>query len=156
MGSKGRYAVTYPPLIFWLDLFIIGFFVVAIVLNTLFTPPPHTAMYGWITAIVFIPAIWVALMTKLFRISVNGTRISVRRRLGLFRFSFDISSIVRVDVKAVDSGVGRLLSMTLHTSDNKKVNVDALMVNADKLMKLVMNSVEEDRIHYTYRAMSKR
>lgn len=156
MSSKNKYAITFPPIYSRLTLVIIGFCVILNVMYTLFTPPPHIAMYGWFTAIVFIPFTWMLIMEKTYKIEVDGTRISVRRRLGLSRFSFDISDIVRVDAKTVDSGVGRLHNMTIHTSDGKKLNVDALLTNGSKLMKLIMDSVDESKIHKTYRPMKKK
>lgn len=103
-----------------LSLVVIGLFVILNVMYTLFTPPPHIAMYGWLTAIVLIPFTWMLVMERTYRIEVDGTRISVRRRLGLSRFIFDISDITNVDAKIVDSGVGRLSNMTIRTSDGKK------------------------------------
>lgn len=156
MSSKNKFAVTYPPIYSRLTLLVIVLVVILNVMFTLFTPPPHIAMYGWFTAIVFIPFTWMLIMEKIYKIEVDGTRISVRRRLGLSRFNFDISDIVRVDAKTVDSGVGRLRNMTIHTSGGKKVNVDALLSNGGKLMKLITDSVDESKIHRTYRATRKK
>lgn len=153
---KDRFAVTFPPIYSRLTLLIIVFVLILNVMYTLFTPPPHIAMYGWFTALVFIPFTWMLVWEKTFKIEVDGTRISVRRRLGFVRYSFDISEIIKVEAKTVDSGAGRLMSMRVYLPGGRNLPIDNLLTNAGKLMKLIEASVDENKIHRTYRTMKKK
>ncbi|MEO2188137.1 hypothetical protein [[Clostridium] innocuum] len=99
MCTRRCFTVTNPPIVFWLLVCILCFFIILVVLNTIFLPPPHTAMYICITVFVFIPVTFVILWTKMYRIRVNGSRITVRKGLGLVKFSFAITDIRNVQWK---------------------------------------------------------
>ncbi len=100
MSAARNFTVTNPPITFWLCIGILGFFVILVLANTIFSPPPHTAMYVCITIFVFIPGTIVTLWTKIFRVKVSGTEISVRKCLGLVNFILDISDITKVKWKS--------------------------------------------------------
>lgn len=97
---------------------------------------------------VFIPVSLVTLWTKLFRIQVKDTVISVRRALGLVRFTFDVSDIARVEWKRADTGFGRNECITVFTSENKKFHIETLMINAERMMKYITEMVDESKIRY--------
>ena len=137
MKSRTSFTVINPPLTFWLCICILVFFVLLVLINTIATPPPHHALYICITMFVFIP---VSL--------VKDTVISVRRALGLVRFTFDVSDIARVEWKRADTGFGRNECITVFTSENKKFHIETLMINAERMMKYITEMVDESKIRY--------
>lgn len=153
MKSRKNFTVTNPQITFWLCLCILGFFVIIVLVNTIFSPPPHTAMYVCITIFVFIPGTIVTLWTKMFRIKVNGTKISVRKCLGLINFSLDVSDIVSVEWKIVETKFGRNEKITLFTSKGKKIPIEALMVNSSKMIKFIEENIKESKIKRIYKAL---
>lgn len=148
MKSRTSFTVINPPLTFWLCICILVFFVLLVLINTIATPPPHHALYICITMFVFIPVSLVTLWTKLFRIQVKDTVISVRRALGLVRFTFDVSDIARVEWKRADTGFGRNECITVFTSENKKFHIETLMINAERMMKYITEMVDVSKIRY--------
>lgn len=153
MKSRRNFKVINPPILFWLCICIRVFFVFLVLLNTIFSPPPHITMYVCITILVFIPGIIVVLWTKTFRIKVNGTQISVRKCFGLDNFSLDVSEIAKVKWKVVDKKFGQNEKVTVFTSKGKRIPIETLMVNSDKMMKLIKENVEETKIKRIYKTL---
>lgn len=150
---KRKITVINPPITFWLCICILAFFVILILVNTIFSPPPHTAMYVCITVFVFIPGTIVALWTKMFRIQVHGTQISVRKCLGLVNFSFDVSEITKVEWKIVETKFGQNEKVIVYTSKGKKFPIETLMVDSGKIIKFIEDNVEKNQINKTYKAL---
>lgn len=150
MKSSKNFTVTNPPITFWLCILILGLFVILVLINTIFSPPPHIAMYVCITIFIFIPGTIVALWTKMFRIKVSGTEISVRKCLGLGRFNFDVSEIDSVEWKIVETKFGQNEKIKVFTSKGKKISIETLMINSDKFIKYLEENVNENRINKIY------
>jgi len=119
MRTRKCFTVTNPPIVFWLWVCILCFFIILVVLNTIFLPPPHTAMYICITVFVFIPVTFVILWTKMYRIRVNGSRITVRKGLGLVKFSFAITDIRNVQWKVRKNTFAQNEMITVFTAQGK-------------------------------------
>lgn len=147
-----NFTVTNPPILFRLCLCIIGIFVIIALVNTAFSPPPHIAMYVCLTIFVFIPAIFVALWTKMFRIKVNGTQICVRRCFGLVRFTFYVSDISIVERKIIETQFGRNEKIKIFTSQGKRVPIETLMINSERMIKFIADNVSETKMKNIYNA----
>lgn len=106
----------------------------------------HTAMYICITVFVFIPVTFVILWTKMYRIRVNGSRITVRKGLGLVKFSFAITDIRNVQWKVRKNTFVQNEIITVFTAQGKRFKVESLMVNADKMQAFLTDHVEENKI----------
>ena len=55
MNSQKSFTVKNPPLIFWLCICILGFFVILVSVYTIFSSSPHTGLYVCTAILVFIP-----------------------------------------------------------------------------------------------------
>ena len=151
MKSKKNFIVTNPPAIFWLCLFILVSFVILTLAYTIFSPPPHTAMYVCFAIIVFIPGTIVALWTKAFKITVSGTKISVRKHFGFVHFSFDVSEISEIKWKTVVTKAIHNEIITIFTSKGKRITVETVMVNSNKMIEFIEKNVDPAKIKKTYK-----
>ena len=82
------------------------------------------------------------MLTRVFKVTVKGSTINVRRTLG-FKFSFDVSDIT--SVKRVAGGNERLAtdSLFIRTNRGKKLKLDNMMLNYKKMYKfLISNEIE--------------
>lgn len=125
MSRRKKFTVINPPITFWLLIGILLFFVVLNLAYTLLSPP-HMPMYIGTTIFVFIPGIIVALWTRMFRITVDNTNISVRKKLGLVHFNFDVTEIDRVKWKFVETKFGLNEVITVFTLDGKNIQLKLL------------------------------
>lgn len=132
-----RFIITNPPQIFILDLFLIIFFIVLLIFNTLFSPPPHEVMYICVSIFVFIPCIIVIIWTKAFKIEVESNLIKVRKCFGLINYSFNLSEITNIDWKINNNRMGQIVKVTIRTIDGKTTSIENVMVNSDKMIKLL-------------------
>lgn len=145
-NSQKNFTVINPPLTFGLCICVLIFFVILVLVNTIFSEPPHTAMYVCITLLVFIPGTIITLWTKMFRVRVKGSKISVRKRLGLVSFSFDVSEITNVEWKIVETAFGENEIITVCAPKGKKVQIETIMVNAEKMREFIKENVDETKI----------
>lgn len=150
--KKTSFTVTYPPIIICLSLVLIAFFVTLTVLYTIFSDP-HPLLYICTIVIVFIPCTSVFLWAKLFKVTVNGNRITVRRHNG-FKYSFDVSEIVRVDRKIVETGMGANEIITIRTN-SRHFKVETLMRGSDKMLEYILENVNSRKIHINRRISRK-
>ena len=153
MKSKRSFTVINPPMTFWLCIGILGFFVAIVLVNTIFSPPPHTVMYVCISIFVFIPGTIVSLWTKMFRLKVSGTKVSVRKCFGIINFTFDVSDITNVKWKVVETKFGQNEKITVFTSKGRKIPIETLMVNSSRMIKLIEENVEKSKIKKTYKVI---
>lgn len=151
MKSRNNFTVTNPPITFWLCICLLGFFVLLVLANTIFSPPPHTAMYVCVIIFVFIPGTIAALWTKAFRIKVSDRQISVRKCFGLVNFSLDVSDITEVEWKIVETKFGRNEKVTIFASKGRRIPVETLMVNSNRVIKIIEENVEEGKIKKIYK-----
>lgn len=153
MKARKSFTVTNPPINLWLCLAVLGFFGILVLAYSLFSPPPHTAMYICITIFVFIPGTIIAFWTGLYRIKVTGTQISVRKGLGLVNFKSDITEITSVKWKTVETRFGQNIKITVITSKRKKFRIEYMMVNFGRMEKFLKENVDESKIHYTIKKL---
>ncbi len=146
MSTRKCFTVTNPLITFRLLVCTLCFFIILVVLNILFTPPPHTAMYICTTVFVFIPLTFLILWTKMYKIRVNGSKISVRKGLGLVKFSFVITDIRNVQWKVRKNRFAQNEVITVFTAQGKQFKVESLMVNADNMQAFLKDHVEENKI----------
>lgn len=143
--KKGKsFSVTNPLITFKLGLFIIGFFIILIILNTIFSEPPHYPMYITITLFVFIPVSLVTSWSGLYKVTVNGQKITVRRGLGL-KYYLDVSEITSVDWKIVLTTMGKNEIITVRTPSNR-FSIEVLMVGFEKMAEYISENVDESKI----------
>ena len=155
MNSKKNITVINPPINFWGCIFIIGFFVILVLAYTIFSSPPHTAMYICFIIFILIPWTIIALWTKMYRVKVSGTKIYVRKRLGLVNYNFDISDITNVKWKITSTRYGEVDNITIFVSKGKTFKIETLMVHSDKFIKILEDNVEEHKISKIYKSVGK-
>ncbi len=152
MNERKKFTVTLIPANFWMLIMILGLFVMIVLAYTIFSPPPHTAMYVSVTIFVFIPISIVAVWVKTLRIRVNGTRISVRKKFGLTNFDLDVSDIVKVEWKIVDTKFGQNEMVKVFALKGKKFTIESLMVNSDKMIKYMEENIDEEKINRVHKS----
>lgn len=145
MKKKNNFTVTNPPVLFGLNLTLIIFFSVFIIINRIFSGPLHIGIYICSVVIVFIPCSIIMLWTKLFKITVNGDQITVRKGNG-FKYSFHVSEIVQVDRKIVATGMGLNEITTIRTA-SRHFSVETLMKNAGMFVDYILENVDSSKIN---------
>lgn len=83
----------------------------------------------------------------MLRIKVSGTKVDVRKGLGLVNFSFDVSDITKVEWKIAKTKFGQNEKVTVFISGGRKFSVETLMVNSDKMRKFIEGNVDETKIN---------
>lgn len=155
MKLRKKFTVTNPSIIFWLYLGISIFFVVAIILNTIFTKQFPVAMCVCITIFVFIPCIWAMLWTKISKIIVDGEKIIVRKWTGV-KYTFTVNDIIEVQCKGTDTNMGLNVSFLIKTRQGKKFAVGTLMDGFNNMAKYIEQNVEQDKIHKTFKSVKRK
>lgn len=149
MAKERKFSVTQPTIIIWLSSIIAIFFAVLIIVEFLTTPAPHTAITLIVTVFVFIPCAIIILWALMFRIRVTGKTIHVRRLFGIVKYSFKLSDISMVDSVEIQNRMGINYKLTIYTSNGKKVPVETLMVNSQKMIQFINENVELSKIRKT-------
>ncbi|MDD5934980.1 MAG: hypothetical protein PUC65_05335 [Clostridiales bacterium] len=147
MKKKGDFSVTIQPVLFRLNVALIVSCIIIVTAFTIFTPPPHTAMYVSFSIFAFIPLTLVALAIKTFRVKVEGSRVYIRKLSGFTNYNVDVSEITAVDLTSSDPNFREIDIITIHTNNGKKVNVGILVENKDKLAQFLLNNVEDEKIN---------
>lgn len=149
MGKpKAKYTVRPPKIMLTLDLVLIAFMVIMMIIFTILTPPPHIAMYVCVTIFILVPATIMGLWIGMYKIEVDGTNISVRRKLGLCHYQFDITEVKYVHYVTTGLVDGAYINVIMETEDGKKTNVEPLMENSDKFVKYLNKYVGESKKKY--------
>lgn len=105
----------------------------------------HIGIYICSVVIVFIPCSIIMLWTKLFKITVNGDQITVRKGNG-FKYGFHVSEIVQVDRKIVATGMGLNEITTIRTA-SRHFSVETLMKNAGMFVDYILENVDSSKIN---------
>lgn len=153
MASKKSFTVTQPTMLIWLALILMGVFVAVTVIDML-ASGVSIAKLILVTVVIFIPCGLIALWAWLFRIQVEGNVISVRRFFGLINYRFDVSDITVVACKTVKNQIGQNQKITLYTSTGKKVPIETLMINSEKMIKFIEENVEEEKFRRSFKTLS--
>lgn len=144
MNKKDDISVTNPSHAFVLGLVLTGLVIILITLYTIFSEPPHYPMYITFTLLVFIPGILVMSWLKLFKVTVTGQKITVRRGTGL-KYHFDVSEITKVDCKITNTKIGQTAKITVRTA-SKHFSIDNLMIGFAKTSEYILNNVDESKV----------
>ena len=78
MWDKNHFTVRNQKLVLNLCLLVIGVMVLMMVLFTIFTKPPHIVMYIVISLFFVLPASIAAMWSGLYKVTVDGSSITVR------------------------------------------------------------------------------
>lgn len=103
-------------------------------------------MYIIIILLVTVPSVFALMWINLFSVVANERTITVRRWSGS-RFSFDISEIISVQWKIVDTDFIHTEKITVNTA-NKRFSVDTAMNGFDQLAGYIQGNVDNRRIQY--------
>ena len=151
MARKKGFTLTQPPMLMWMALMIMGFFLVLMVVHTLAASSPDIAMVAVVTIVILIPCTLVILWAKFFRIKVEGTTISVRRFFGIVNYRFDVTDITVVRCKTVQSRMGRNQKIKLCTSTGKKIPVETLMINSREMIQFLAENVDKSKFQNSFK-----
>ena len=156
MAKNRSFSVTQPPVIPWLSFGIAVFFFILVVIEILLNPAPSTAILVITTLFVFLPCSLLILWASTFRIRVEASAVSVRRCFGLIRYNFDVSEITAVECITIQTNMGINKKITLRTANGKKVSIETLMVNSDKMMQYLEEYVDASKFRETTKTFRRR
>lgn len=152
MKSRKKFTVTNPSIVFWLYLFIVGFFVVAIILNIIFSEQFPVSMCVCVTIFIFIPGICVMLWSKIPKITVEGDRITVRKWTGI-KYTFTVDDIIEVQCQSTETHLGLDKSFLIKIRQGKKVAISTLMNGFENMAAYIEKNVEQDKIKNTFKTI---
>lgn len=144
MKKNPKFKVNCPQNLFEMLMLLNAFFIILIIMYTIFSEPPHYPMYITITLFIFAPSIIVGLWIKLFKVSVTGNTITVRRGTGI-KYSFDVSEIVSIKWKKVDTNFAHTERVTIKTI-SKKFSIDTAMNGFKKMSAYILENVDKNKI----------
>ena len=113
------------------------------------TEGTNPAMYIVVFILIILPCILAMCWVKRYKITVEGRRITVRKGFG-FKFSLDVSEIVRVQWKTSLTVMGRNEKITVRTA-SKKFTVETLMIESETMMEYLKENVAAHKISTTVR-----
>ena len=147
MKKRNKFTVTCPNGIARTILFLFALVVVLLVLNTIFSKPPHYPMYITATLFVFIPFSIPLLWLKLFKVIVNGHKITIRKGNGI-KYSFDVSEIeyIKWIVTGSNNYMPQLENIRIKTESGKKFAIDTAMDGFDEMSAYIKENVDESKI----------
>ena len=158
MWEKNHFTVRNQRLVLNLCLVVIGVMVLMMVLFTIFTKPPHIVMYIVISLFFILPASAAAMWSGLYKVTVDGSSITVRRAMG-FKYSFDVSEIKRVNWRknrvrmpaweepSGEAQVG-LEVIRIYTLSGKRFSAETLMFGFEDMSQYILENVDSSKIHY--------
>lgn len=158
MWEKNHFTVRNQKLVLNLCLLVIGIMVLMMVLFTIFTKPPHFLMYIVISLFFILPASVAAMWSGLYKVTVDGSSITVRRAMG-FQYNLDVSEIKRVNWRknmvrksawegpSGEPQVG-LEVIRIYTSSGKRFSAETLMYGFEEMSQYILENVDSSKIHY--------
>ena len=146
MKSNTKFTVKIPSAIYKGEIFIFVFFVVMNLMYTIFGEPPHFPMYISTILFIFIPMVITLLWMRKFKISVNGSKITVGRFLG-FKYTVDVSEITTIKwiIKETKLGINEKILIYVNS---KNFTVETLMEGFEIMSKYLVENVSSDKIVY--------
>jgi len=150
--SRKGFTVEYPKITVFCALGL-AVMLFALTLPMLITMKPEkgteifvrvslSCLFGSILVALLLWALWL----KTFKITVKGIQISVRKRFGLKRFTFDVSEITNVRDRIIHTRTFINCLMTVRAGRGRKFRIEMLMPNADKFMNFIEANVDENKI----------
>lgn len=156
MASGNRIIVKHPPFLFRIYM-AIGLIVVIVTINEFITgEPPYTATMIGMGVCMYLPLGIMMLWTKMYRVTVEGNRISFRRGLGLVRGSFQVSQITKVIREITNTASGTVEKTTLYVCGKKMLVVDSMALQADRFLAYICRNVDPAAIQIIRRDITKR
>lgn len=142
MNKSDKFTVSNPPILQKLILILVAMVVLINIFFTV-TDGPQAAMYISFAVFLF-PFIVGMVWAKLFKVTVNGRTVSVRRGTGV-KYSFDVSEITQVKRKIVYNQMGGNEKLTVKAG-SKKFAVGSLMIGFDKLSDYIDKNVDRSKV----------
>jgi hypothetical protein len=139
---KNNFTVSLPKSYFWYMLCGTAIFVLLPVPFTIFQGIKHIALYI-ICGIMSLPFICYMLKSKLFKISVDDKKITVRNVIG--SYSFDVSEIEKVDWKITITNFGQNEKIVVKTV-SKRFTVETLMEDFERMSEYISTNVDNSKI----------
>ena len=140
--TKNKFTVSLPKTFFWYMLCGAAVIVLLPVPFTIFQGVQHVALYILCGAIS-LPFICYMIKSKLYKISVDGQKITLRK--GIRVYSFDVSEIEKVDWKITITMLGQNDKIVVKTA-SKRFSVETLMVGFDRMSEYISTNVDTSKI----------
>ncbi|QNU68615.1 hypothetical protein EHE19_009560 [Ruminiclostridium herbifermentans] len=140
--TKNKFTVSLPKTYFWYMLCGTAIFVLLPVPFTIFQGIQHVALYI-LCSIMSLPFIYYMAKSKLFKISVDDQKITVRNVIG--SYSLDVSEIEKVDWKISITNFGQSEKILVKTS-SKRFTIETLMEDFDRMSQYISANVDISKI----------
>lgn len=149
MKVRSRFTVKNPAYTFYLGLLGVGGVVLICGIQVFI----NKGNISFIIMLFLLPylfmSIWLMLMAKVFRVMVNGTKVSVRTWMGR-KYHFDIFEVEHVEWKKAVSGFICTEQMKIRIRSGKKVRIESLMDGFESMSDFISANVDESKIHSYY------
>lgn len=142
--QKNKFTVSLPKTFFWYMLCGTAICVLLPVPFTIFQGVQHAALYIFCGAIS-IPFICYMIKSKLFKISVDGQKITLKKGFG--SYSFDVSEIEQVDWKITITRLGQNEKIAVRTA-SKRFSIETLMVGFERMSEYISTNVDISKIKH--------
>lgn len=140
--TRNKFTLSLPKTFFGYMLCGAAIFVLLPVPFTIFQGVQHVALYI-LCGIMSLPFICYMIKSKLFKISVDDQKITVRNVFG--SYSFDVSDIENVDWKITITRLGQNEKIVVKTA-TKRFTVETPMENFDKMSEYISTNVGINKI----------
>jgi len=165
MNARPKITVSNPRWGLHMCLFVIMLMIIFNVLFTVFSKPPHLAMYITTFLSFVLPCSVAAMWFGLYKVTVDGSKITVRRATGL-KYCFDISEVKRVTwrknairMTAFDEPSGTtivgLQVIRVYTMSGKRISIETMMNGFDQMSEYIEENVDQSKIHFINRSFGK-
>ncbi|MDD5934979.1 MAG: hypothetical protein PUC65_05330 [Clostridiales bacterium] len=154
MSRNKSFTVMNPKCNFWLCIVVLGLLTIPVFAEFIMKSL-DIVFFVCLIIFVYIPGLMIAFGSRMYRVKVNDTKISVRKKWGLVNFSLDISDITAVKWIEADTTFGQNDNIKIFTSQKKHFKIETVMINSDKFIELMNQYVEESKITKIHKSMVK-
>lgn len=141
--------------------FVVCMTVISLLICVLFTvllDTPPTGLYFITGTFFIIPISLGVLLSVLFKVTVDGSEITVRGRPG-GKYSFDLSDIRQVNCwrnaitlrdfdNPMNEASGRLIEMRIVTNSCRCLTINAQMIGFEKMSRYILENVDSSKVRY--------
>lgn len=152
MYLQHEFVLYRPKIICQLSLFLIAIFIIILFVCSFFKELPHEIIYFCVTVFIFIPFSLLAVWAKMFRIKIINDQIQIRKCFGIINNKYTVNDITKVEWRTMETIYGINELITIFFIDNKKIKIETLMINSDKMKNYIEQNVSTNKI---YRNISK-
>ena len=146
MNTNSKFSVALPPFGFRIGLILNIIIMLFVLLYSIVSEnTPHIAMFVLFSLLMLMPT-YLMLMTKLFRIIVNGNTISVRTSFGI-KYRFDVKEIACITWRTRERGYMHTEKILIFISTGKKVSAETIMVGFDDMAAFLSANVDNSKIN---------